>query len=79
MFWFYMNRGQWFANPKKIFLTILNLIILGIAFAIVSLLYTYPGLLQLTLRQCGLGLYVSGDAINKSSSKASWTCANNAD
>lgn len=48
MFWFYMNRGQWFANPKKIFLTILNLIILGIAFAIVSLLYTYPSLLQLT-------------------------------
>ncbi|KAG0160102.1 hypothetical protein PDIDSM_7629 [Penicillium digitatum] len=27
---------------------------------------------------CGLGLYVSGVAINDSSSKASWTCANNA-
>ncbi|KAI3216554.1 hypothetical protein DTO012A9_10289 [Penicillium roqueforti] len=27
---------------------------------------------------CGLGLYVSGVAINESSSNASWTCANNA-
>ncbi|KAL4891198.1 transmembrane amino acid transporter protein-domain-containing protein [Aspergillus ambiguus] len=62
MFWFYMNKGLWFSSVKKTLLTILNLIILGIAFAI-----------------CGLGLYVSGDAINKSSATASWTCANNAD
>ncbi|PKY04412.1 hypothetical protein P168DRAFT_236371 [Aspergillus campestris IBT 28561] len=62
IFWFVLNKGQYFANWKKITLTVINLIILGIACAI-----------------CGLGLYVSGKAINESSSKASWTCANNAD
>ncbi|KAJ5569559.1 uncharacterized protein N7459_008989 [Penicillium hispanicum] len=61
IFWFVMNKGQWFATPKKITLSILNMGILGIACAI-----------------CGLGLYVSGKSINESSSKASWTCANNA-
>ncbi|KAJ5757285.1 uncharacterized protein N7511_007467 [Penicillium nucicola] len=61
IFWFVLNRGQWFSSPRKIMLTIVNLVILGIACAI-----------------CGLGLWVSGQAINESSSKASWTCANNA-
>ncbi|KAI9036458.1 putative amino acid transporter [Aspergillus affinis] len=61
IFWLYMNKGQWFSSPNKIFLTCVNLVILGIACAI-----------------CGLGLYVSGKAIHDSSSKASWTCANNA-
>ncbi|KAJ5151678.1 hypothetical protein N7492_009973 [Penicillium capsulatum] len=61
IFWMYMNKGQMFANPRKIALTLLNLAILAIACAI-----------------CGLGLYVSGKAINESSSKASWTCKNNA-
>ncbi|KAF9889537.1 hypothetical protein FE257_007247 [Aspergillus nanangensis] len=61
MFWLHMNKGEYFANNKKKFLLVVNLIILGIAFTI-----------------CGLGLYVSGKAINESSSTASWTCANNA-
>ncbi|KAJ5313108.1 hypothetical protein PENANT_c018G00399 [Penicillium antarcticum] len=61
IFWLVMNKGKWFSTPRKIILTIVNLIILGIACAI-----------------CGLGLYVSGKAINESSSKSSWTCANNA-
>ncbi|KAJ5699042.1 hypothetical protein N7462_001047 [Penicillium macrosclerotiorum] len=61
MFWLVLNKGQWFASPRKIALTIVNLLILAIACAI-----------------CGLGLWVSGKAINESSSKASWTCANNA-
>ncbi|KAK1145250.1 hypothetical protein N8T08_004403 [Aspergillus melleus] len=61
IFWLYMNKGQWFSSPNKIFLTCVNLVILAIACAI-----------------CGLGLYVSGKAIHDSSSKASWTCANNA-
>ncbi|KAJ5138836.1 uncharacterized protein N7515_003684 [Penicillium bovifimosum] len=61
IFWLVMNKGVWFSTPRKIALTILNFVILGIACAI-----------------CGLGLYVSGLAINKSSQKASWTCANNA-
>ncbi|KAJ5322348.1 hypothetical protein N7452_010637 [Penicillium brevicompactum] len=61
IFWLSMNKGQWFSSPSKIALTIVNLVILGIAIAI-----------------CGLGLYVSGVAINESSSNASWTCANNA-
>lgn len=82
IFWFVLNKGQYFANWKKITLTVINLIILGIACAIVSLhpitLYTQVGRL-LTRFKCGLGLYVSGKAINESSAKASWTCANNAD
>ncbi|KAJ5545075.1 hypothetical protein N7535_006536 [Penicillium sp. DV-2018c] len=61
IFWLVMNKDVWFSSPRKIALTILNFVILGIACAI-----------------CGLGLYVSGVAINKSSHKASWTCANNA-
>lgn len=36
MFWLLMNKGQWWSSPKKIFLTIINLVILGIACAIVS-------------------------------------------
>lgn len=35
IFWLYLNRGQWFSSWNKITLTIINLIILGIAFAIV--------------------------------------------
>jgi hypothetical protein len=31
-----MNKGQWFASPKKIAMFTLNLFILGIACAIVS-------------------------------------------
>lgn len=37
MFWLLMNKGEWFSTPKKIFLTIVNFLILGIACAIVSL------------------------------------------
>jgi hypothetical protein len=36
MFWLLMNKGQWWSSPKKIFLTIINFLILGIACAIVS-------------------------------------------
>jgi hypothetical protein len=36
VFWLYMNKDQLFASPKKIFLTIVNLTIFGIACAIVS-------------------------------------------
>ncbi|CAI7645672.1 unnamed protein product [Penicillium glandicola] len=61
IFWFMMNKGKLFSSTRKIILTIVNVVILGIACAI-----------------CGLGLYVSGVAINESSAKASWTCANNA-
>ncbi|OGE49984.1 hypothetical protein PENARI_c019G03411 [Penicillium arizonense] len=61
IFWLVMNKGKWVSTPRKIILTIVNLVILAIACAI-----------------CGLGLYVSGKAINESSSKSSWTCANNA-
>ncbi|PLB44159.1 putative amino acid transporter [Aspergillus steynii IBT 23096] len=37
IFWLYMNRGQWFSSPNKIFLTCLNVFILGIACAICGL------------------------------------------
>ncbi|KAJ5151262.1 uncharacterized protein N7482_010514 [Penicillium canariense] len=37
IFWMLMNKGQWFSSPKKILLFIVNLVILGIAFAICGL------------------------------------------
>ncbi|KAJ6114957.1 hypothetical protein N7486_000735 [Penicillium sp. IBT 16267x] len=37
MFWLLMNKGQWWSTPKKIFLTIINFLILGIACAICGL------------------------------------------
>ncbi|PYI02425.1 hypothetical protein BO78DRAFT_454089 [Aspergillus sclerotiicarbonarius CBS 121057] len=62
IFWFVLNKGSWFASPKKILLSIANLFILAMAITI-----------------CGMGLYVSGDAISQDSNSAVWTCANNAD
>lgn len=77
--WLVMNKGRWFESWKKIVLTIINLVILGIACAIVCL--TYPYMMKIRANkyvQCGLGLYVSGKSIHDSSSSATWTCANNA-
>ncbi|KAF7592255.1 hypothetical protein BBP40_000457 [Aspergillus hancockii] len=37
IFWLVMNKGVWFSSPRKIFLTIVNVIILGIACAICGL------------------------------------------
>ncbi|KAA8652838.1 putative amino acid transporter [Aspergillus tanneri] len=37
IFWLVMNKGQWFSSPNKIFLTIVNIFILGIAIAICGL------------------------------------------
>lgn len=35
IFWFHMNQGIYFRDIKKTFLTICNIFVLGIAFAIV--------------------------------------------
>lgn len=35
-----MNRGQWFSSPNKIFLTCVNLFILGIACTIVCSIFS---------------------------------------
>ncbi|OJJ86277.1 uncharacterized protein ASPGLDRAFT_45323 [Aspergillus glaucus CBS 516.65] len=61
VYWLHLNWGQYFSSPRKIVLTIINVLIVGIGATI-----------------CGLGLYVSGKAIHDDSSKASFTCANNA-
>ncbi|KAJ5629631.1 hypothetical protein N7528_003288 [Penicillium herquei] len=37
IFWLLMNKGEWWSSPKKIFLTIINFLILGIACAICGL------------------------------------------
>jgi len=37
--WLVMNKGEWTRSPKQIALTIVNLVILGIALAIVCLVY----------------------------------------
>lgn len=72
-----MNKGRYFQNWKKTVLTITNILVLAIAFAIVSFL-----LLDLFMVanpfQCGLGLWVSGVAIHEDSVSKSWTCANTA-
>ncbi|OJJ99888.1 hypothetical protein ASPACDRAFT_1888536 [Aspergillus aculeatus ATCC 16872] len=60
IFYFVLNKGQWFSSPWKTLLSVINLCILGIAFA-----------------TCGLGLYVSGDAISRDSNNSVWTCASN--
>ncbi|RAK75092.1 uncharacterized protein BO72DRAFT_450187 [Aspergillus fijiensis CBS 313.89] len=60
IFYFVLNKGHWFSSPWKTFLSVINLCILGIAFA-----------------TCGLGLYVSGDAISRDSNNSVWTCASN--
>lgn len=36
IFWLVMNKGQHLSSARKIFLTVVNLVILGIAIAIVS-------------------------------------------
>lgn len=41
MFWLYLNKDRLFSSPKKIALTILNVIIIGIAACIVSILSCY--------------------------------------
>ncbi|KAE8355468.1 transmembrane amino acid transporter protein-domain-containing protein [Aspergillus coremiiformis] len=61
VYWLHLNWGQWFSSPRKIALTILNMVIVGIGAVI-----------------CGLGLYASGKAIHDDTSRASFTCANNA-
>ncbi|GAB1203531.1 hypothetical protein APSETT445_002167 [Aspergillus pseudonomiae] len=66
MFWLHMNKGLWFSSPKKILLTLVNL--MAIVVAATLLMDT----------QCGLGLYVSGKAIHDDPSSASFSCANNA-
>ncbi|KAL5361719.1 transmembrane amino acid transporter protein-domain-containing protein [Aspergillus floccosus] len=37
IFWLYMNKGLWFSSPRKIFLTVLNLVILGIGVTLCGL------------------------------------------
>lgn len=35
IFWLFMNWGQWFSSPKKMFLTLVNLIMFGIGLVLV--------------------------------------------
>ena len=73
-----MNQGRYFQNWKKVVLTITNLGVLAIAFAIVRFLSTLLLLAIANFPQCGLGLYVSGVAIHNDSGTSAWSCANNA-
>lgn len=73
IFWLHMNWTQYYRDIKKICLTITNILILGIACAIVSALSPPSGSMA-DFVQCALGLYVSGVAISESSGKKSWTC-----
>lgn len=36
VFWFHLNKGQWFSSPLKIFLSVINLIIILIGGLVVS-------------------------------------------
>ncbi|KAJ5463386.1 Amino acid transportertransmembrane [Penicillium sp. IBT 31633x] len=37
IFWLFMNKGRWFSSPKKIALTLLNLVVLAIGIALCGL------------------------------------------
>jgi hypothetical protein len=77
IFWLVMNKGRWFSTRSKICLTIVNFLILAFACALVrSPVLSFQE--AANREQCGMGLYVSGKSIHDSSSKASWTCKNNA-
>jgi hypothetical protein len=41
IFWLFLNKGKWFASPKKIFLTVLNIIIVGIGACLVGFFVPY--------------------------------------
>ena len=74
-----MNRGKYFSSRRKIFLTVLNVLIFCMGAAIVSSPYSVA-LSELIAMQCGLGLYASGVAIHAdsaSSSSGSFSCADN--
>ena len=44
IFWLYLNKGRYFASPTKVFLTVVNVFIVGVACCIVSLLRPPPPL-----------------------------------
>ncbi|PYH88306.1 amino acid transporter [Aspergillus ellipticus CBS 707.79] len=59
----------WFVLNKGSWFSSTKKIFLGISNVLI---------LAMAITLCGLGLYVSGDAINKNTSGTVWTCANNA-
>jgi hypothetical protein len=76
VFWLFMNKGRYFSTVPKTLLTILNVLIIGIAGCMVSSHRKLIGAANGV--QCGLGLYVSGKAIHDNPSSASFSCASNA-
>lgn len=79
IFWLYLNRGIWFESPRKVLLTMLNVLCVCIGIILVSawfLSFTFSRYSHMI--QCGLGVYTSGKAIHDDPSSASFSCANNA-
>lgn len=79
MFWLHLNWGQLFSSPRKIFLSVLNVIIVMIGAAIVSRHESpFSVIKPLTRAQMGLGLWVSGVAIHADTNHKPFSCANTA-
>ena len=88
VFWLFLNRGQYFKNPRKMVLTVLNFLVFLIGAAIVSItslpfdLSCFATCIELLTdndKQCGIGLYASGVGINRDAktSSGSFSCADN--
>ncbi|KAJ5988022.1 hypothetical protein N7481_003232 [Penicillium waksmanii] len=71
--------GSWFSyGLPALFWIVMNKGQLTANWKKITLLIINLIILGIACAICGLGLYVSGKSINESSSKATWTCANNA-
>ncbi|PYI06715.1 amino acid transporter [Aspergillus sclerotiicarbonarius CBS 121057] len=66
VFWLFLNWGRYVSSSKKVFLTGLNLLVVGVGACLVR-----------EFHWCGLGLYVSGRSIHENPSSASFSCADN--
>lgn len=84
-----MTWGQLFTSPKRILLTLANVLLIGIGTTIVRSFLHFPFsyirkqkkkkmTVLTTIKQCVCGLWVSGVAIHNDASKSSFSCANNA-
>lgn len=41
IFWLYLNRGRWVKSPRKVLLTMLNVLCVGIGIVLVSPLFLF--------------------------------------
>lgn len=79
LFWLKMNRGQYTANYRKMFLTALNIFLVLVCCLIVSFFPIRFEMHLLIVKQCGMGLWATGTSIriNAKSAGRPFSCASN--